>query len=59
MIQLKKILVGKGGQQIKKIGTAARLDLEEFLERPVYLELHVRQSPLRIVSGTSAIRTSP
>lgn len=41
----KKILVGKGGQQIKRIGIAARLDLEGFLERPVYLELHVRHEP--------------
>jgi GTP-binding protein Era len=41
----KKILVGKGGQMIKSIGTSARLDLEQFLERPVYLELHVRHEP--------------
>ena len=41
----KKILVGKGGQMIKSIGTAARLDLLEFLDRPVYLELHVRHEP--------------
>jgi GTP-binding protein Era len=41
----KKILVGKRGQMIKTIGTSARLDLEQFLERPVYLELHVRLEP--------------
>ena len=41
----KKILVGRGGQMIKGIGTEARLDLQEFLERPVYLELHVRHEP--------------
>lgn len=41
----KRILVGKGGQKIKSIGVAARLDLQEFLERPVYLELHVRHEP--------------
>ena len=41
----KKILVGRGGQKIKAIGTAARLDLQEFLDRPVYLELHVRHEP--------------
>lgn len=41
----KKILVGKAGQMIKTIGTAARLDLQEFLDRPVYLELHVRHEP--------------
>ncbi|MDP6436876.1 MAG: GTPase Era [Gammaproteobacteria bacterium] len=38
----KGIVVGKGGQQIKAIGQAARLDLQETLERPVYLESHVK-----------------
>lgn len=38
----KKILVGKGGERIKAIGTAARLDLEVYLERRVYLDLQVR-----------------
>jgi len=41
----KKIVVGHQGQMIKAIGTAARLDLEEFLERRVYLDLHVRVEP--------------
>lgn len=41
----KKILIGKGGQKLKAIGTAARLDLEEFLERKVYLELFVKVEP--------------
>ena len=41
----KKILVGRQGQMIKAIGTAARLDLEQFLERRVYLDLHVRVEP--------------
>ncbi|QQR72556.1 MAG: GTPase Era [Holophagales bacterium] len=41
----KGILVGKGGATVKAIGTAARLDLEEFLERRVYLALNVRHEP--------------
>lgn len=41
----KKIVVGKGGAAIRSIGTAARLDLEEFLERRVYLELFVKVEP--------------
>lgn len=41
----KKILVGKGGQTIKAIGTAARLDLEEYLERRVHLDLQVKLEP--------------
>ena len=38
----KKILVGAGGSRIKSIGIAARTDLEEFLEKQVFLQLHVR-----------------
>ena len=41
----KKIVVGNQGQMIKNIGTAARLDLEEFLGRRVYLDLNVRLEP--------------
>ncbi len=41
----KAILVGRRGATIKKIGTAARLELEEFLERRVYLDLHVKIEP--------------
>lgn len=41
----KKIVVGHQGQMIKAIGTAARLDLEQFLERRIYLDLHVRVEP--------------
>jgi GTP-binding protein Era len=39
----KKIVIGKGGTRIRDIGAAARVDLEEFLERPLYLELFVRR----------------
>jgi GTP-binding protein Era len=39
----KSILIGKQGSMIKKIGTAARLDLENYLERRVYLDLHVKE----------------
>jgi GTP-binding protein Era len=38
----KKILVGRHGQMIKAIGTAARRDLEQFLGRRIYLDLQVR-----------------
>ena len=41
----KGIVVGRGGRRIKEIGTAARRDLEDFLERRVYLELRVRTKP--------------
>ncbi len=38
----KGILVGKGGQMLKKIGTAARLQIEKMLEQKVFLELFVK-----------------
>jgi GTP-binding protein Era len=38
----KPIVVGHGGDMIKKIGTAAREELERFFEMKVYLDLHVR-----------------
>jgi GTP-binding protein Era len=38
----KPILVGKGGDMIKRIGTEARRDLEEMLQGRVYLDLHVK-----------------
>ncbi|MGA9040344.1 MAG: GTPase Era [Terriglobales bacterium] len=38
----KGILVGKGGQMLKKIGTTARLQVEEMVGTKVYLELFVK-----------------
>jgi len=38
----KAILIGEGGTAIRKIGEMARLDIEEFLQRPVFLELFVK-----------------
>ena len=38
----KPIVVGKGGDMIKRIGTEARKELEEMLGGKVYLELHVK-----------------
>jgi GTP-binding protein Era len=38
----KPIVLGKGGAQVKRIGTIARAELERLLERRVHLFLHVR-----------------
>ena len=38
----KSIIIGKGGSAIKKLGTEARKDIERFLGKKVYLELHVK-----------------
>src|SRR5437588_637655 len=42
----KGILVGKGGQMLKKIGTAARLEIEKMLDTKIFLELFVKVRPL-------------
>ena len=39
---LKKIIIGKQGSMIKEIGIEARKDLEELLDKKVYLELFVK-----------------
>src|SRR5262249_6295969 len=41
----KGILVGRGGQMLKKIGTAARLNIERMLGTKVFLELFVKARP--------------
>jgi GTP-binding protein Era len=38
----KGILIGKGGQSLKKIGGLSRRDIETFLGRQVYLEIYVK-----------------
>ncbi|MDQ7040016.1 MAG: GTPase Era [Rhodothermus sp.] len=38
----KAILIGKGGRALKRLGTVARQEIEAFLGRPVYLQLHVK-----------------
>ena len=39
---LKKILIGKNGSMLKEIGTKARLDLEEYFNKKVFLSLYVK-----------------
>jgi GTPase len=41
----KRILIGKQAQMLKKIGTAARLQIEKMVETRVFLELFVKVSP--------------
>ena len=38
----KAIILGHQGRAIKKLGTEARMDIEAFLEKHVYLELNVK-----------------
>lgn len=41
----KMILIGEGGKMIKKIGSLARTDIEQFLEQKVFLELFIKVRP--------------
>lgn len=41
----KGILIGKRGERLKAIGTEARLELERFLGKKLFLELHVKIKP--------------
>ena len=41
----KQIIVGAKGAALKKLGQAARLDIETMLGRPVYLEIFVKVRP--------------
>jgi GTPase len=41
----KAILIGKGGEKLKQMGTAARLELERRFGKKVFLELFVKVKP--------------
>ncbi len=38
----KGIIIGKGGKALKKVGQMARKEIEEFFQKPVYLQLFVK-----------------
>ena len=41
----KGIIIGKQGSALKRVGTQARLDMENFFEKKVFLELFVKVAP--------------
>lgn len=41
----KGIIIGKGGASLKKTGTQARIDMEDFFEKKVFLKLFVKVDP--------------
>jgi GTPase len=43
--QQKGILVGVGGAALKRLGSAARADIEAFTGRPVFLEISIKVAP--------------
>lgn len=38
----KGIIIGKGGQSLKKVGTQARIEMEDFFQKKVFLKLFVK-----------------
>jgi len=50
----KRIIIGKNGKSIKKLGMKAREEIEKFLDRPVFLELFIqvrkgwRKNPVKL-----------
>ena len=38
----KAIVIGKGGQMLKQVGTSARVEIEALLDSKVHLEIHVK-----------------
>lgn len=41
----KGIIIGKGGQALKKVGTQARIEMEDFFQKKVFLRLFVKVDP--------------
>ena len=41
----KGILIGKGGSAMKRLGTQARLEMEDFFQKKVFLSLFVKVDP--------------
>ena len=41
----KGILIGKGGSALKKLGTEARVEMEDFFQKKVFLSLFVKVDP--------------
>ena len=41
----KGIIIGKKGAALKKVGTEARIDMEDFFQKKVFLSLYVKVDP--------------
>ncbi len=41
----KGIIIGKGGKSLKTVGTQARIDMEDFFQKKVFLSLYVKVDP--------------
>jgi GTPase len=52
----KGIVVGKAGQMIKDVGTAAREGITHLIGRPAHLRLHAKVAPDWTASAASIAR---
>ena len=41
----KGIVIGKGGSALKRVGTAARIEMEDFFQKKVFLQIFVKVDP--------------
>ena len=41
----KGIVIGKGGAALKKVGTQARIEMEDFFQKKVFLQIYVKVDP--------------
>ena len=41
----KGIIIGKAGQSLKKVGTQARIEMEDFFQKKVFISLYVKVDP--------------
>ena len=41
----KGIIIGKGGSALKKVGTQARIEMEDFFQKKVFLQIYVKVDP--------------
>jgi len=41
----KGIIIGKGGSALKKVGTQARIEMEDFFQKKVFLSMYVKVDP--------------
>lgn len=41
----KGIIIGRGGSALKRLGIQARIDMEEFFQKKVYLSIYVKTDP--------------
>ena len=53
----KGILIGKAGSALKRVGSMARKDIEEFFQKPVFLQLFVEGLVLQCVGYAGCNRT--